>query len=495
MGLSTLTVLVDSRIWLPPKLPKDFAQNLRAEFTHSNPDYYKRKATGYSTWGIGRSIKTFDKRVDHPRLGERLTLPRGGLRALKRIAADNGIRLRFVDRRISCPVEYPRFCVDPEDPGKVLYPHQLEAVRVALKNHQGVIRAATGGGKTIAALAFLHEVGERAIVILRSTALLKQWLTVAEKCLGIPRKEIGIVMGGRKYRPGKLLTLALQQSLNAKGNRLDELLEEEPFGAVIVDEVQELASKTFQVVIDRFPSKYRIGFSADETRKDKKEFLIYDEVGPMLMEISRQDLEKARVIHPVTVRVIRTEFRADWYRDAEPADRDFNRLLDEMTTDVDRNELLVDLIRDIVQDDETPSLVFTHRRDHADELADKILPLFRIKCGLLLGGPSSSRRFDEDMERLYKGQLELAVGTYKSIGIGIDLPLVRSGVCTTPISKSNRQFFGQVRGRLCRTATGKDSATMYYLADLNVFPGQLKALQAWNDGNVEIFSDGSWKPV
>jgi superfamily II DNA or RNA helicase len=491
MKRKLITAVIDSRIWLPADLPKAIEIALKKEFTHSNPEFYKKRSMGYSTWGVSDKIKTFSYSDDC--LGRRFTLPRGGTTALRSVCNQFGYDLKWIDRRISCPVEFSDFYVDPARPELTLRPYQLECVANALRIQQGVCRAPTGSGKTLAALAFIHEAKERSIVIMRDRNLLEQWLKVSVKCLGLDEDEIGIIRGGRKYRPGKRLTLALQQSLYSKGNQLGRLLEEEPFGAVVVDEVQRVAAKTFLDVIDKFPSKYRIGFSADETRRDKKEFLIYDEIGKAIFDISRKELEEEGIIHKVIVRVIPTSFRADWYRIADPIERDFNQLIDEMIEDESRNNLIVNLIEEIIHDDETPCLAFTHRRSHARDLAVTELHKKGITSGLLLGGSGeNTNRFSLDMADLSTGKLKVAVGTFNAIGEGHDVPIAKSGICLTPISSANPQFFGQVRGRICRTSKGKDRAILYYLWDKEVFPYQLNFIKKWNEGNIEVLDGEEW---
>lgn len=492
--------MIDSRIWLPSEvggrpLPRKFLSDLRGAFTHANPDYWRKKSMGFATWGTPAQIKTHDERED--RLGKRLTLPRGGIVHLRETAAAHGFRLRFVDRRSTCTADFPTFRVSAKNPALPLRYYQSDAVAAALARQQGVIRSPTGSGKTIAALAFVATAGQRAMVIMRDGNLLKQWVEVAAGCLDLPPSEIGIIRGGRKYKPGKPLVLALQQSLHKMGDDLPALLREDPIGALIVDECQTVAARTFLDVVDRIPAKYRIGFSADETRRDKKEFVIYDQMGPVIAEVERQELEAAKVIHPVTIRVVETGFRADWYRNAPPGEKDFGRLIEEMVGDEDRNAILLDIVGGLVEEGETPALVFTHRREHAAELADRQLSVRRgVLCGLLLGGVGvDAQRFADDRAKLIAGDLQVAVGTFNAIGVGIDLPLVRAGVVATPISGKNPQFFGQVRGRICRTTAGKDSAVVYYVLDKHVFPNQIRNLMAWNDGRVEIQRGGEWVRV
>lgn len=352
---------------------------------------------------------------------------------------------------------------------------------------------AHNSGKTTIALAAIAALGQRAIVLLRDGQLAKQWIREIERCLDIPKKEIGEVRGGKKYAPGKRITVALQQSLYRKGNRLDELLRDEPFGTVVVDEVQGAAARTFLEVIDHFPARHRLGFSADETRKDGKEFLTYDVFGNVIYEIERGELEAKGHVLPVTVRMVPTDFRADWYRDAPPAEKDWTRLTEEIADDDERNDVIVRTIIEALDAGEKPTFVWTARSAHARELADERLFELGRPCGLMLGGTGArAERFDEARLKLGEGILDVATGTFKAIGVGINLPAIAAGIVASPIG-NNPQYFNQVRGRLVRPAPGKSKAIMYYVWDRYVWPEHYKKLKKWNGGDVEIFGrDGLW---
>ncbi|HHH31324.1 MAG TPA: DEAD/DEAH box helicase, partial [Polyangiaceae bacterium] len=334
-----MPVVVDSRIRVPGGLHRDIRNAIKRAFKHNNPDFFKKKNMGYRTFGIERQIKTFregDKADGYP-----LELPRGGLRLLRELLDAEGIKVRIVDKTTKVPADFPAFRVDPDHPEYVLRPYQREALDACVARGNGIVRAPTGSGKTTIALAAIAALGQRAIVLLRDGQLAKQWIREIERCLDIPKKEIGEVRGGKKYAPGRRITVALQQSLYRKGNRLGELLRDEPFGTVVVDEVQGAAARTFLEVIDHFPARYRLGFSADETRKDGKEFLTYDVFGNVIYEIERDELEKKGHVLPVSIRMIPTEFRADWYRDAPPAEKDWTRLIEEIINDDERNDVVI----------------------------------------------------------------------------------------------------------------------------------------------------------
>lgn len=751
-----LLVTVDSRFRFPDSTPKALIRAMKKAFTHSNPEFFKKKNMGFATWGTPSKIKTFLDDEDG------FSVPRGGYSTILELADAEGITLRFIDRTMkSETIEFPRFCVDPEDPSKQLYDFQREALAAIMKRHQGIVRAPTGcltgdteiginragksyrlplsevvrrfnggaaggkrwrrdiptmvrsviddhvrlseitsatssgrkevfllrtttreikatachrfltpngwtrldalkpgflvvvegerksrkkkrgssyprisglhahpyvgrkgvkkgkggfsvpthrltweahasgmrlhdfvekirngeveglvfvdpveyaihhvdrdpsnnhisnlmkvtheehrkihaakntnnvqigtateqvvsiawagfeetfdltvpdtacflandivvhnSGKTTIAMAAIHAVQQRTMVILRDKQLAKQWKREAVRCLGLPEKEIVMVKGGK--RGGKLgprLSIALQQTLYRKGNRLREILEEYEIGFAIIDEVQGAAARTFLEALDKIPAHYRIGFSADETRKDGKEFLTYDVVGDVLFEVDRAELEERRIVHPVTVKVIPTDFRADWYRDAEKGEKDWKVLLDEMIIDEERNALVLEAYELARSGGDIPAVIFSHRREHARLISELIFE-DGYPCGLMIGENDATDAvlFEEARDRLVSGNLKVAAGTFSSLGTGINMPAITSGICATPIG-NNRQFFGQVRGRTCRLAPGKETATIFYLWDSHVFPGALRRLMRWNDDRVQVLTRGEWIPA
>jgi superfamily II DNA or RNA helicase len=472
---------IDSRIRIElVQLPKGMASALKNACSHANPRYHKNRNMGLATWGVSSKINTWieDDGV--------LSLPRGATRKVRELAAEHGHTIKWIDKRVEfSPIAWPKQNI-------VLRDYQ-DASGIACKTkQQGIVRAPTGSGKTTIALAVAAMLEQPTLVIMRNKALLRQWMERAVSQAGLKSREIGELRGGGKHRIGSRLTLALQQTLYSGKFPLESVAHE--FGTVIVDEVHETAAVTFQKVIDVFPAKYRLGFSADETRKDKMEFLVYDQMGAVIHEVFRDDLENEGTIVPVNVRMIPTDFEADWYRDAQGNDRNFNRLLEELTTDEARNEQILDVLRDVALR-ESPVMVFSHRVEHARWIADVGAFSRKVTCGLMLGGPQNETRFNEDLERLKRVELMACAGTYQAIGTGIDAPNVRAGLMTTPIG-NNRQFFGQVRGRICRSAPGKTHGTMYVAWDRNVFPEAPARFAGWNDGRVEIW-DASlevWKP-
>lgn len=474
-------IRLDSRIRIAlSALDCDVEAALREEFNHVNPAHEKLKRMGYyPSANEPPVIKTWRHE------GDDLTLPRGGMQRVRDVLAEHDMDWTVSDKRTEGSIdlwsEIPAHAVQLRD-------YQAEGRDACKFRENCLARAATGSGKTTMAIGLIAELQMPTLVIVWNGALMDQWVQRLQDELGLKKGDIGIVRAKRfNLKP---VTLAMQQTLiKASAEKWQQLCS--TFGVVICDEVQRFAARTFLDVVDRFPARYRIGISADETRKDRKEFLVYDVFGDVAHEAKRTELEKRGHIVDVDVVVVPTDFRADWYNDQRKnpsVTADFNRLLDEMTADPARNVLAEDAAMHAVQKEGGVLLVFSHRVEHCRSL-DAALAARRVRSKCMLGGVENEEEFVAARVGLRDGTVQAGVGTFQAIGTGHDIPTVTHGVVTTPIA-TNKQLWGQVRGRLCRPHKGKARATCIYLWDQHVFGWQpLRNLVAWNR-SVRVQKDG-----
>lgn len=479
-----MIIRVDNRLRLPAwELSDDVIAELRAACGHSNPAKFKlerlaRGARGKRGIAFRMALKKEPDRIETWGMeGDEFTLPRGALGRMREILRKHEIAWKADDCRTKGNgPRYTRQLVHQPNPlapdGGLLRWYQEEAIEAAIQRQNCILRAPTGSGKTTTAIGLIARLRLPTLVVVWTGGLLEQWRDRISAELKLPISEIGQIGGG--VRAIKPITLAMQQSL-MRGNA--EKLRG-TFGLVICDEVQRFGAATFLQVIDAFDSHYRIGISADETRSDGKEFLIYDQFGDVAHEVSRDQLIEAGAVLDVECRVVPTDFRADWYVQERDSGGSPNHtlLLDEMTADETRTALAVNLAAQEVAAGHQV-VVLSHRVEHAKRIAGDLIAR-GIEADTMLGGEENKARFEEARGRLKAGHLRAVSATVQAMGTGIDIPSLSRGILATPIG-ANRQLYGQIRGRLCRT--GKDDAVLYVLWDRHVQgAASLKRYTAWN---------------
>jgi superfamily II DNA or RNA helicase len=501
-NLLTAKVVVDSRIRVrEDNLPVAVRKALRERFVHKNPEWGYKRQLGIPMWDVPKEIATW-REYDMGRAERWLSLPRGGMSRVREVLGEAGIDWEVTDRR-----ESGAACVERDLPPskRELFQHQRDIVTAAQDAQQGIVRAPTGSGKTTALLALASALRVPTLVLVPSVALLKQWIERAHDELGLAPANIGRIQG--KIRRPRPLTLATAQTV-AKLAPDDGL--RKYFGAVMFDEVHLAGAKTFNDSVDGWPARFRIGTSSDHRRKDRKEFLVYDCFGPVIHQVDPKALVASGHVLDVEVRVVPTDFRADWYgmEDENPGSRgelligdvdepvvekeiDIIRLRKEMAADVDRNRLIFRFAREELAAG-AQVLVMAHEREHVMTIG-QVLTGLGTPTGYMIGGADFSDQFQNSLARLRAGEMRSAAGTYQAMGTGIDIPSVSVGIAATPIA-SNRQMVGQVRGRFCRTSTGKAGARMYYLWDRHVFPRHLKNLRQWC-ARVVVLDGDRWVPA
>lgn len=481
-----ITIRIDNRVRIDmADMPDDIdlIERLKKEFEHENPAIGFKKRLGIPTWGEPKVYKTWKMH------GRDITFPRGGMRKLRELLTKKGVPFRVRDLRCEGGPNPrpPKYC------GLPLRWYQDDGRDAAMTYQNCILRAPTGSGKTTMAFALVSAVKVNTLVIVPTKALLLQWRARAQKELGIKSHDLGVIEGKkRQLRP---LTIVMQRTLAARG--IDSEMKDY-FGAVICDEVQLFAAKTFFEAVDPFPAKYRIGISADERRRDRKEFLTHDLFGDVKHEVLRKTLEEEGHVMDVEVRIVPTEFRADWYgladKDDEDDDRkvDFKRLLDEITVDDERNQLITDIALEEARAGEQVILL-SHRREHCITL-DRAFVAEQVVSGYLIGGEDYAVEYSSTKAGIESGKTRVGIGTYLALGYGIDLPAVGAGFMCTPMT--GKQNANQVRGRVCRPAKGKERSVLYYFWDQHIYGIRLvKNFKAWFTNVVVRAPDGKWIPA
>lgn len=488
--MNRINLILDNRLRLDPTvIDADTVAALQREFTHKNPNKDKllKQAEGakynrsrpYLKFALAKSASEEPATIATWALREgELSLPRGGKDRAVDVLESAGYLVTIDDRRTmgTLPAPNVKHSVEYRD-------FQTSIIEAGMREEDGIARSPTGSGKTEALIGLIAEANLPSLIIVNESGLLDQWVRRLRGGLGLSAEQVGIIgEGKRQCRP---ITVGMQQTLV---RCIDDVAP--CFGFVGCDEVHLFAAKTFQEVVDKFPARYRVGVSADEKRKDGKEFLLYDTIGPLIANVSESSVEDAGHVIDVEIRLIPTEFDREWWQELHPQARgmEMNRLLAEMAEDRGRNELAVQLATRIARDEGQQVLVMAHHVDHCRRLLADVASV-NPRCGLLTGEDKGS--YTRTMAGLMQGSVEVGVGTYKKMGTGIDLKSLSRGIAVTPVHL-NRFFLKQLRGRFCRSAEGKVDSILYTFWDREIFGNApLENFKRWAR-TVRVLHQGGW---
>lgn len=452
-------IVVDSRIHIPGEVIAGMSRAdldaLKEACTHENPAYQTwvsfRRGQGYPP---PKTICTAKKDK-----GGGLWLPRGRMDAVEAAFGAGGYDVQ--DRRVVVPAPAVEWV------GHQMRGYQERLIRYGLESCtkewvNGVWRSAAGSGKTELLLNLVSRLRLRALVVVPTERIFDQWVARAKTSMkGV---KPGIIKGSKRV-VGEVVTIGMQQTL---WNCAEEYAYQ--FGAVIADEAQLFAARTPREVIDAFPAVFRCAVSDDEQRSDGREFFTYDYFGPVTQVVTRDEAKGSGGIVDVEVVVVPTDFRADWYKKLAPSDKFERRheLLEAMTADAQRNELIRKLAVDVRAESGLQVAVLSQHVEHCEKLAHGFSS-HGDACVLLTG---EEKGFDENVAYFAGGHCSFAVGTFKKIGVGFEShrELARGIFASPVVSKDgSRMQFYQFLGRFARPAEGKNKGVVYYPLDVHVF--------------------------
>ncbi len=251
-----------ARTGLPPSL----LASLKHLASLHNPEYYEKERLRFSTFRTPRFVRCYREDLEH------LHLPRGLLPQVERIVAEAGSRLAITDARSNPkPIEL-------EFRGSLSA--QQEAAVAELGAHDlGVLVAPPGEGKTVMACALIARHGVPTLVLVDRKPLAEQWQGRLQEHLGLGRRQIGQVGGGRNRLSG-MVDIATIQTLARREEETNADLFAQ-YGLVVVDECHHVPAVTFDRCLRTASTRRWIGLTATPYRRHGLEEIIEMHCGPV----------------------------------------------------------------------------------------------------------------------------------------------------------------------------------------------------------------------
>lgn len=235
------------------------------------------------------------------------------------------------------------------DPKFKYVDHQIRALSAMLKTNTGIIKATTSSGKSSIISAYIRITDMPTLILVNKVTLAQQLQNSFIKD-GI---DCGICTG-KGIKSGKCMVSTIQ-SVKKVPNLLD-------YKCLIVDEIHQGSSTSFQEFFGSISYPYKFGFSATpEGANDYKFSLIRQFFGSIIEEIGAEELMKNEVIaipdiNFITVNCPQT---MDWQSAYEQA----------IVFNKERNNKIVEL----VNLHKVPTLILVRIIEHGEEL-QKLIP-------------------------------------------------------------------------------------------------------------------------
>jgi superfamily II DNA or RNA helicase len=339
--------------------------------------------------------------------------------------------------------------------------HQKDAMKQWFEFKFGQLMAPPRSGKTILAVKFTLRLGLKTLILVHQGDLLDQMLQSFYDFTNIKDVEfehkkqlIGIAKKAEDFTKWPIVLSTYQKFISPKGKlRLQKV--KRKFGLVIVDEVHRSAADCFSLVMSQFEAKHRLGFTATPKRKDRKEFLSEQIIGPVTSKV-----EPDQVIPKVYVHLSGVSPRYE-YKTWVPA-------MQFLARDKKRMKMIADLAyADVLAGHSViiPVTFVQHAKDLA-AMIDKMLYKKYDRKNLAIAFTAKVKDRKEVLEQIRKGKVKVVVGIRSLIQAGINVPRWSSLIEICPIS--NVPNHTQETARVRTPMDGKPQPIIRHVVDENM---------------------------
>ena len=383
--------------------------------------------------------------------------------------SQKGIHLLIVDERLpiekSIPIDISSGLLSI---GKEPRGYQIHAAELATNTDRGIIRAATGSGKTMIAALITAKLGKPTIIYVIGKDLLYQLQDFFSK---IFNKPIGIIGDGKcEIKDINIATIwSVGQALGLKSKiTLDDVddhekkIDPDKYRKIkemllnscvhILDECHLAACDTVQIIAKNIRAEYVYGMSASPWRDDGADILIEAFLGRKIVDYSASEL----IIQGF---LVRPDIRFLAPRPYPFKSGKFPHIYSKYIVENEqRNGMIVKATISMVEQGFVPVVLFSTIK-HGDILFEKLKSV--VTVGLLSGKDSSKQR-EKIKDELESGKIKCLVAS-KIYDCGVDIPIL-SGLVIAASGKSSVRALQRI-GRVLRLYPGKKVAAVIDFAD------------------------------
>ena len=333
--------------------------------------------------------------------------------------------------------------------------HQADCIVSCLQYSKGIIRLATGGGKSLI-MAYVaknlieNKLIKRQIIIVPNKTLITQ---LYENFLeyGFPAKALGKVYGDEKDW-NKHVVISTWQTLSKNHDKLTM------YDSVFVDEVQHAKSKEIKEILEKCEhAKYRLGFTGTMHDEKLDQWNVRAFLGPVLQDISAEYLQSIGWLAQCTINVVNINYKKEL-----PKKMDYHEVKDTIF----RNPFRLHKIRSIIASVKkgTVLLLVGKVEDEGQFLKEYLEQYFTDREIEFVSGDTKVKDREYWRKRCNSNKKIILIATYPIFQAGVDIPALANIIFAAPFKSKIRVL--QSIGRALRKHVSKDGAVIWDLVDL-----------------------------
>jgi superfamily II DNA or RNA helicase len=398
-----------------------------------------------------------------------IKFPTGLYSKVRDFMQENELEYGVSDKRVQCK----RFHDYVLSEDIVFRPYQDKSISSCVKAQRGIVKIATGGGKTFIAAGLFQILGLKKMVFFAMSGdLILQAKDEIEKCIRFNGSavEVGVIGGGMcDIRDITVCTIQTacrcfgvdyekSDEDDSKEKVSDEVLEKRDdikafllgCEAIIFDEVQHAACDTVKDIMERCNmAQYRFGLSASPWRDDKADLFIDAYFGRRIVDISASALIRAGYLVKPTIYFVKIE------TDLAPFSS-YPVVYKRYVTDNEvRNNFIVKKAKEHSEEGRVV-LILIKQINHGKLLEGM------IEGSVMLSGKVSLKKRKQALDDFRDGKIKVVIAT-SIFDQGIDVKRVSCLILGGSGKSSTRAL--QRIGRVLRTFEDKEDAVVYDFMD------------------------------
>lgn len=364
--------------------------------------------------------------------------------------------------------------------------HQIKILTAAHATDRGIIRAATGSGKTLCTALITAKINKPTIIYVIGLDLLDQFYKLYVKLFNEPIGYIGNGVCNIEriniasiWTVGRSLKLDNKDIVDDDGDNNEKELDENNQAKIIsllnetkvhiFDESHVVTTNTILEIYKNIDPEYIYGFSGTPFRDDNSDLQINGILGEQIINVSASELIDLGLLAAPLIKFYTVP--------KMPTGNNYQSVYKECIVENNtRNNLIAELSKELIDKKYTPLVLFKQIK-HGEILLEKLEEM-NIKCAMLYGNDSLDKR-NEIKDKLINKEINLILAS-TIFDLGLDLPELNALILCGGGKSSIRAL--QRIGRVIRAYPGKKFAAV---AD---FYDQVKFLKKHSLARYKIYS-------